>query len=138
MGMNPPQAVPPPALGQWVVEFPERTRQAMQQVSGQHEVTDASAPTGVTAGVAISLLQQQDEARLGPPNILGKQALETLSRRILVTIVERYREPRLIQSFGRDRAPQLVALSGAILVIEMCLSLLGTASRIPRQPNARG
>lgn len=112
-GVVPPQVVPPVALANWLVEFPERMRSAIQQVSGQHEVTNASSPTGVTAGVAISMLQQQDQQRLGPPNIYGKDALQTLALHVLKNIVTLYREPRLILTYGKDSANKFLALAGA-------------------------
>jgi hypothetical protein len=113
-GNNPAQYVEsPPNLPAWVSQYPEAQREAIRQLAGQHEVSQGGVPAGVTAASAIGLLQEADNTRLSAPARLGKEALERLSRHVLITMVERYREERLISTLGRDREPQIYALMGS-------------------------
>jgi hypothetical protein len=104
---------PPPPLPAWIHQFPDLQREAIRGLAGQHEVSEGGVPRGVTAASAIQLLQGADNTRLSAPAKLGKAGLETLARRVLVTIAERWREERLISTFGRDKAAQVMALKGA-------------------------
>jgi len=108
-----PEVFTPPPLPAQVIGMPDMMRAAMQQVVGQHEVSNAQVPTGVRSGIAIGLLQDQDDSRLHVPAMLGRAALERVARHALVNIVQLYREPRLISTFGRDRAQQVMAIMGA-------------------------
>lgn len=110
---TPPGYLQPPGLPGWVSEFPERLTARIQNLFGQHEVSNAKVPTGVTAASAIRLLQEQDDTRLAVAAIMGKRGLEKAAGHILSTIVERYREPRLMETVGKSRKQQVVALMGA-------------------------
>jgi hypothetical protein len=61
-----PQFLVPPEMPGYVQNDIERIEQSIREISGQHEVTSGSVPTGVTAASAINLLQEQDDTRLGP------------------------------------------------------------------------
>lgn len=89
-----PQYLQPPQMPAWVDEMPEKLRSVIYNLSGQHEVSRASVPGGVTAASAIRLLQEQDDTRLAVPALLGKKALVQLSQNVLATQAARYREPR--------------------------------------------
>lgn len=103
----------PPALPLWVSDRDDKIRAAMNQVSGNHEVSNAQNPSGVTAASALRLLQEADDTRLAVPALLGKRGLQKLSQHVLTGMVERYREPRLIQTLGRGQVRQAQALTGA-------------------------
>jgi hypothetical protein len=109
----PPGFMNPPSMPTWIQNLPEQIRAAMQQLSGQHEVSNARVPAGVTAASAIRLLQQQDDTRLAVPARMGKEALEIASRHVLATAAEFYREPRLIGVVGRKRTDAALALMGS-------------------------
>jgi hypothetical protein len=52
-------------------------------VSGQHEVSRGQVPGSVTSGVAIDLLQEQDDTMLGPPTRRYEVFQEEVARRLL-------------------------------------------------------
>lgn len=110
---QPPSIAPPPPVPAWIVQYPEAQRAGIRILAGQHEVTNGMLPSNVSSGVAISQLAEADNQRLGAAQLLGKYALEQVSRRVLSTITVRYREPRLIRTFGRDKSAQITALTGA-------------------------
>lgn len=112
-GATPPQLLPAPNLPAQVLNYPEIQREAIRQLAAQHEVSEGQVPKGVSAAAAINLLQQADDNRLATPAKYGRQALQTLSTRVLKTISERWREDRLVSTFGRDKQQQIVAFQGS-------------------------
>lgn len=113
LGGAPPSYLAPPTLPAWIQELPVTIRTAIQQLAGQHEVSNASVPAGVTAASAIRMLIEQDDTRLAVAAALGKHALEVTSRHILTTMVERWREPRLIATLGKGQVEGVMALMGS-------------------------
>lgn len=105
--------IPTPNLPAFMVQGPEMVRQAMRELAGQHEVSQGGVPPGVVAASAIALLQRADNTRLTSPAELGRLALEKLASKLLKSVVKLYQEQRLISTFGRDKGPQFLALSGA-------------------------
>lgn len=61
-----PQYLQPPEVPTYVKEQEARIVDAMAEISGQREVSNATVPTGVTAASAINLLQEADDTRIGP------------------------------------------------------------------------
>src|SRR4029077_3872525 len=65
-----PNAIPsylqPPQMPAYVDKQQDRIEQSIQEISGQHEVSNAQVPAGVKAASAINLLLEQDDTRLGP------------------------------------------------------------------------
>lgn len=49
-------------LPSWVGNEPSRLQQAMEDIAGQHEVSNASVPGRVESGQAIQLLQEQEDS----------------------------------------------------------------------------
>ncbi len=109
----PPTAVPGPAVQGYVIQYPEMQREAIRHLSGQRDMSPNGIPPGVTAASALGLIESQNNVRLSTPARLGKGALERLARHVLETIIERYREPRLIATLGRDKQRQVYSLMGA-------------------------
>lgn len=61
-----PQYLQPPEVPTYVREQISRITESMTEISGLHEVSNATVPTGVTAASAINLLQEADDTRIGP------------------------------------------------------------------------
>lgn len=112
-GAPPPQMLVPGNLPAFISEYADRARQSLQGISGQHEVTDAQVPTGVTAASAINLLQQADNTRLNGPATYGKIALEKAATLVSATQAERYREERVAQLVGMQHGAQVKCFRGA-------------------------
>lgn len=111
-GLSPGYLMPPP-LPAWIVQYPDLQREAMRHLSGQREMSPQGIPSGVTAASALGIIEEQNNIRLSTPARLGKDALERVAKHVLITIAERYREPRLISTFGRGRTQDVVSLLGS-------------------------
>lgn len=109
-GVNAPVAISPPAVPNWVQQFPQMMRSSMGEVVGVHEVSRAQAPAGVRSGVAIQLLQEQDDTKWGLVSALGKIGLEDLAKGVLTTAVAWWQEPRMVRQLGRGRTKEATAL----------------------------
>lgn len=74
-----------------------------EDISGQHQVSKGSAPSGVTAGTAISFLQEQDQSFMAPTYTSIELATQKTARQSLVLAVQYWDEPRLIKATGIDQ-----------------------------------
>jgi hypothetical protein len=91
-----------PSLPSYVENDVDRTQQALMEISGNHEVSQAQVPAGVTAASAISLLQEQDDTRLGPDIASMERSLEEAGRRVLWLMRRYYTEERHLRIAGED------------------------------------
>lgn len=114
-----PNAIPsylqPPNMPQYVVQQLDRIEQAMQDISGQHEVTNAQVPTGVKAASAINLLQEADDTRLGPAIYQMEEALGKAGQMLLKLVAEYWTDERTVTIAGEDHALDAMAFKGAYL-----------------------
>lgn len=55
-----PKPLASPAYPAWALEMPDRIKSNMQDIAGQHEVSNAGVPGRVESGQAIQLLQESD------------------------------------------------------------------------------
>lgn len=60
-----PEWLVPPALPQWMIEQPDRLEREIDDILGDHDISRGDKPAGVNAGVALSLLAEQDDTPLG-------------------------------------------------------------------------
>lgn len=97
-----PSYLQPPELPNYVVQEPEQIEQSLREISGQHEVSSAQVPTGVTAASAIQLLQEQDDTRLGPEIAEMEMAIAQAGTKVLDLIARFYDDQRTVQIAGED------------------------------------
>ena len=114
-----PNAVPsylePPPMPAYVLQQQERIEQSMQDISGQHEVSNAQVPAGVKAASAINLLQEADDTRLGP-NIYDMEETLGVAGSMLLKLVAKYwTDERTIIIAGKDHALDSMVFKGAAL-----------------------
>ena len=102
-----PQYLEPPTLPDYVKELPDQIRRAMEDISGQHEVTNAQVPPGVTAAAAITLLLDQDDTRLALAVTDHEEGLGILGTKILEHIQRYYTDSRIIKISGDDGGWQI-------------------------------
>jgi len=102
-----PQYLEPPTLPDYVKELPDQIRRAMEDLSGQHEVTNAQVPPGVTAASAITLLQDADDTRLALAVADHEEGLGIIGTKILEHIQRFYTDSRIIKIAGDDGAWQI-------------------------------
>lgn len=107
-----PQWMIPPPMPAYVQEMPQQQIQAIEDISGQHEVTNASVPPGVTAASAITLLQEADDTRLGLAVRQSEHALSQFGCKVLELVQEYYTDSRLIRLAGDDGAWEIFDFRG--------------------------
>jgi len=97
-----PERVAPPPLPSYLGKFLEREPVTMQELAGIHQATLGQAPGDLRSGVAISLVQEQDEVGWVRPNREKERLVGRMGRRMLALIADNYTTPRLVQLAGRD------------------------------------
>ena len=114
-----PNAVPsylqPPQMPQYVLSQQDRTEASMQDISGQHEVSNAQVPAGVKAASAINLLQEADDTRLGPAIYAMEEELGRAGTMMLKIVAEYWTDERVVMIAGEDHALDAMAFKGAAL-----------------------
>lgn len=114
-----PNAVPsylqPPPLQAYVLDEITRIEESIQEISGQHDVSSAQVPPGVTAASAIQLLQEADDTRLGPSMFDYEMQLGHLGQKVLKLIARYYTDQRTIRIAGDNGAWQIFDFQGAML-----------------------
>lgn len=110
-----PSYLQPPPMPQYVLQQQDRIETAMQDVSGQHEVSSAQVPAGVTAASAINLLMEADDTRLGPAIYDMEEALGVAGSRLLELVARYWSEERTIMISGEDQAWDVMIFRGAAL-----------------------
>ncbi len=110
-----PEYLLPPQIPPWIIQQMERIERAMQDISGQHEVSNAQVPAGVKAASAINLLQEADDTRLGPAIYDMEETLGVTGTMLLKLVAQYYTEERTIIIAGKDHALDAVVFRGAAL-----------------------
>jgi len=86
----------------------EQTRTEMNEISGQHEVTQAQVPGQVKAGVAIQQLQEQDDLRLTPASMSFEDAIASQESMKLKLMKQFYQETRVARIVGEGQRIEVV------------------------------
>lgn len=97
-----PAFLQPPEMPGYVEKEIDWLQQSFAEISGQHEVSAGQVPPGVTAASAISLLQEQDDTRLGPDISDMENALGEAGRMVLKLVAQYYTDERTVQIAGED------------------------------------
>ena len=110
-----PSYLSPPPIPVYVENEVERIEKSIEEISGMHEVSRATVPTGVTAASAINLLQEADETRIGPEIQQMEYALGQLGTKILKLRAEFNTDERLLKVAGEDGNWDITAFKGEML-----------------------
>ena len=110
-----PSYLQPPTMPNYVLQQQERIEQSIQEISGQHEVSSAQVPAGVTAASAINLLQEADDTRLGPAIYDMEETLGVAGSRLLTLVAKYWTDERTIMIAGEDQAWDIRSFRGAAL-----------------------
>jgi len=94
------EPAPPPEIGA-LIQFDQG---AMEDISGVRRISQGAAPPGVTAGVAMAFLQEQDETDTAPVARAYERSLGESGVHILALAREFYSEERMVLIVGRDGA----------------------------------
>ena len=112
-GFTPPTPIQIPPLPGFVDKDHENLLRDFEDLSGQHQVSKGSAPTGVTAATAINFLQERDDSYMAPVYKSIERATENAARQVLQLVVQFWSVPRLIKAVGLDQTFSTQFLAGA-------------------------
>src|SRR5215475_9743341 len=112
---NMPQILQAPPLPAYVVDEIARIEESIEQIAGQHEVTSAQVPPGVTAASAINLLMEADNTRLGPAISDYEYQLSKFGQKVLNLAAKYYTDARTIKIGGDNGAWQIFDFRGSML-----------------------
>lgn len=110
-----PAYLQPPEMPAYVQTEVDRIEMSLREVSGQHEITQGIAPPGVTAASAISLLQEQDDTRLGPDISEMEAALAEAGMKAIKLVAKFYTDERTIHIAGEDGDWDIFDFRGSML-----------------------
>ncbi|ASZ73168.1 portal protein [Arthrobacter phage GurgleFerb] len=112
-GFTPPTPIQIPPLPGFVDKDHENLLRDFEDLSGQHQVSKGSAPSGVTAATAINFLQERDDSYMAPVYKSIERATENAARQVLQLVVQYWSVPRLIKAVGLDQTFSTQFLTGA-------------------------
>lgn len=115
MGFDPPQPLPLQGLPSYVTDEINRLYTDMQDLSGQHDVSNGSTPPGVTAATAISFLQEQDESLISTHFTSIEEAIEKIAAQSLKYVQMYWDEPRTVKIVGIEGTFDVETFRGADL-----------------------
>jgi hypothetical protein len=112
-----PEYLEAPSIPVYVREMPEDLKNSMGQIVGINEISrNGDAPADVSSGVAISLLQEQDETRFALAADEMADSLTELDGALLGYVQALYTFPRQIRTMGQGKDPaEVFALMGTDL-----------------------
>jgi len=131
-----PQYLQPPNMPNYVIERVQRIIESMNEIAGQHEVSNASVPTGVTAASAINLLQEADDTRIGPEVQDMEFALGQAGTKIARLRARFVSDERLLRIAGEDEQWDILAFRGAMMGDEPTVECQA-GSAMPRSKAAK-
>ncbi|AHF08570.1 portal protein [Desulfitobacterium metallireducens] len=114
-GYNQPNwETPPSEPGHIQAELDLQLRD-FEDISGIHEVSSGTAPTGVKSGIAIAFLGEQDETKFGPIIHNIETTYENWAKFVLVLMQKYYIEPRMIKIVGKNGQVNVKEFQGSDL-----------------------
>lgn len=114
-GMPQPSYLAPPQMPQWWSMQPNELTAVIDDICGVHDVSRGDAPSGITSGVGLSLLAEQDDTPLGR---MAKEMAEGFGRfasLVLETYAAKVTESRTAKSVAANARPETSSWNGAAL-----------------------
>lgn len=137
MGFPKPEPMPLVDIPSYVIQQQQEARSAMEDISGQHQVTRGQAPGGgVQAATAISFLQEKDDSLMAATFASLEQQIEKIGRQSLNLCVEFMETGRMIRIVGMDGAFDTQELKGSDLTGAVDLRVEG-GSALPESKPAK-
>lgn len=112
-GFQAPSPLPIASLPPYIIQEGQTITTDIEDLSGQHQVSKGSAPSGVTAATAISYLQERDDAYLTPTFQSIERACQKVARHVLSLAVQFWDAPRLVKVAGDDDQFDVMQLQGS-------------------------
>jgi hypothetical protein len=131
-----PTVTTPPGRGSDIWRHLDKVEKEFDNESGVHEVSRAMTPSGVTSGIAIDYLQEQDDTQLGPTVHLFGISLARWGKKELRLMQVKYDEERTIKIVGTNNDSEVLKFKGADINLDCDLKVEMTSS-LPRSKTAR-
>lgn len=107
-----PSFLQQPEVPGYIREDISRIEAALQEISGQRDVSKGMVPSGVTAASAINLLQEADDTRIGPEIADMEHTLAQAGQRIHWLTQKYYTDERMLRIAGEDGAWDIIPFRG--------------------------
>lgn len=114
-GFNPPIPLPAAEVPATMIKELEVLSADFDDLSGQHEVARGQAPGSVTSGVAISFLQEQDDAKLTYQVASIELATELIGKHYLKFVSKYWDLPRVVRTTGTESYAEAKSWKGSDL-----------------------
>lgn len=114
-GFAPPTPLPLVSLPSYVIEEINRCQKDMDDISGQHEISKGSTPTGVSAATAISFLQEQDDAMIAPTVSGIEEAVARVGTHLLSHVDQFWEAERTVRAIGENNAYEVFQFNKAAI-----------------------
>ena len=114
-GFAAPQPLALSPLPQYYVDQQDRVLTDIEDIGGQHDVSRGTAPPGVTAGTAISFLQEADNAYRTPQFQNIEDGYSRIAYQTISNFVQFVDVRRKIKTIGADGSFDTMLLTGADL-----------------------
>lgn len=108
-----PQPLPTPTLPPIILEEHNQILQDIEDITGQHQVTKGTTPTGVTAATAIELLQEQDNTYLSATSDSVEFAMKKAASQLIQLFIQYADSYRQVKVVGKDKAISVQYLMGS-------------------------
>jgi hypothetical protein len=102
-------------LPQYYVDQQDRVLTDIEDIGGQHDVSRGNAPAGVTAGTAISFLQEADNSYRTPQYQNIEDGYSRIAQQTIENFVQFVDIRRKIKTIGADGSFDTMLLTGADL-----------------------
>lgn len=112
-GFDFPKPVPIQDLPGYVQNLPMQLMQQMEDISGQHDVSNGQAPTSGASATMVAYLGERDDAYLSEVFKGIEAAVETCARQFLGLAVQYWDEPRLVKVVGEEAGYDARLLKGS-------------------------
>lgn len=103
----PPHQSSPTPLPSYLENDIERSIQDIQDTFSQHEISKAQTPAGITSGVALEVLAEQDDTPYGPIVHRFEECESEAAMYLLNIVKEKYDEPRQLILVGENKEIQV-------------------------------
>ena len=108
-----PMALPAPTLPPIILEEHNQILQDIEDITGQHQVSKGTTPSGVTAATAIELLQEQDNTYLSATSDSVEFAMKKTASQLIQLFIQYADSQRQVKVVGKDKAISVQYLMGA-------------------------
>lgn len=110
-----PQPLPIPQLPPSLMEEHNQILADIEDITGQHQVSKGTSPTGVTAATAIELLQEQDNTYLSATTDSVEYGMQKFASQLIQLFTEFADSQRQIKVVGKDKSVSVKLMMGSDL-----------------------